>query len=79
MKTISSLEKLNVKLTICSEMTLMEYLRVSGIVNFGNNYREYILGDEKTVVSRSTKGFGQAVIEQKSKWVNITLNHRVCA
>lgn len=58
---------------------LIRYYTKIDYVNFGNNYKEYILGDERTVVSRSTEGFGQAVIEQRSKWVNITLNYRVCA
>ena len=37
----------------------------------------YFLGDEKTVVSRLTDSFGQALVEQNSDFTSITLNYRV--
>jgi len=41
------------------------------------NESPYILGDEKTVVSRLTDSFGQALVEQNSDFTSITLNYRV--
>ena len=58
---------------------LIRYSTKTDYVSFGNNYEEYILGDNRTIVPRGTESFGQAVIKQQSKWVNITLSYRVCA
>lgn len=58
---------------------VIKYYTKTDYVTFGNNYKEYVLGDERTIVSGSTESLGQAIIEQQSKWVNITLNYRVSA
>jgi len=58
------------------------YVRYSistNYVTFGDEYQSYILGDNKTVVSTGTEGFGRAWIKQESSWVNIFLNYRVRA
>jgi len=57
---------------------LIRYYTSVNYVTYGGNYKEYILGDEKPVVS-STQSAGQIAIEQQSRWVNVTLEYRVCA
>jgi hypothetical protein len=57
----------------------VRYSTSTNYITFGNGYKSYILGDNKTVVSASTEGFGQALIEQTPDWVNILLNYRVRA
>lgn len=48
-------------------------------VTFGDGYKSYIFGDEKTVISKSTENFGVALIEQSSNRVSLALYYRVRA
>jgi len=57
----------------------VKYSMSTRYVTFGNGYLSYILGDNKTVVTKGTESFGRALIEQESGWVNIILNYRVRA
>jgi len=57
----------------------VQYKISTNYITFGDGYKSYILGDEKSVVSASTESFGQALIEQNSGWVTILLNYRVRA
>lgn len=58
---------------------LVKYSTGTDYVTYGNNFKGYILGNESTIVSGSVGKLGQAVVEQQSKWVNITLSYRVSA
>lgn len=56
------------------------YLRYSlstHYVTFGNGYKSYLFGDNRTIISRSAENFGTALIEQQSMWVSLTLYYRV--
>ncbi|MEM2103942.1 MAG: hypothetical protein QW717_03525 [Candidatus Bathyarchaeia archaeon] len=56
------------------------YLRYNistNYVTFGDKYKSYMLGDDKAAISKGTENFGVALIEQRSKWVSITLCYRV--
>jgi hypothetical protein len=58
------------------------YIRYNISTNYftlGNGYKSYLLGDSKTIVSKSAENFGAALIEQKSSWVSLTLCYRVRA
>jgi len=55
----------------------VKYSMSTKYVTFGNGYQSYILGDNKTVVTKGTESFGQALIKQESGWVNIPLKYRV--
>jgi len=57
----------------------VKYSMSTKYVTFGNGYQSYILGDNKTVVTKGTENFGRALIEQESGWVNLILNYRVRA
>jgi len=46
-------------------------------VNFGNGYKTYLFGDNQTIITEATKSSGTAIIEQRSKWVTITLFYKV--
>lgn len=46
-------------------------------VTFGNGYRSYLFGDNKTAISKGTENFGAALIEQRSSWLSLTLYYRV--
>ncbi|MEM1540215.1 MAG: hypothetical protein QXJ07_02385 [Candidatus Bathyarchaeia archaeon] len=46
-------------------------------ITFGNGYKSYLFGDNKTIISRSVENFGTALIEQRSSWVSLTLYYRV--
>ena len=46
-------------------------------VNLGSGYKEYILGDNKTVVTSITEDLCCALIEQESESVHLTLYYRV--
>jgi len=58
---------------------IIKYSTKIDYVNYGNGYKEYIIGDEKAIVSRSSDSFGQVLIEQQSDWIGIQLNFRPCA
>jgi len=58
------------------------YVRYSistNYITFGDGYQSYISGNNKTVISAGTEGFGRALIKQESSLVNIFLNYRVSA
>ncbi len=57
----------------------MKYSISTNYVTFGNGYQSYILGDNKTVVTKGTESFGRALIEQETGWVNLILDYRVRA
>ncbi|MEM3565549.1 MAG: hypothetical protein QXK18_01570 [Candidatus Bathyarchaeia archaeon] len=46
-------------------------------VTFGGDYKSYLFGDNRTIISKSTESFGTALIEQRSSWVSLTLCYRV--
>ncbi|MEM2987839.1 MAG: hypothetical protein QXK26_02205, partial [Candidatus Bathyarchaeia archaeon] len=46
-------------------------------VNLGAGYKAYLFGDNKTVISEASKSSGTALIEQRYKWVSLTLYYRV--
>jgi len=46
-------------------------------VNLGSGYKEYILGDNKTVVTSITEDLCCALIEQESELVHLTLYYRI--
>ncbi len=48
-------------------------------VNFWEGYKSYILGDAAPVITNGTESLGSAYVEQRSGWVNITLDYRVRA
>ena len=56
---------------------LVRYSISNNYINFGNNYKAYILGNENQIVTSSTESYGRALIDQKYGWVNITLSYRV--
>lgn len=56
---------------------VVKYWIKTDYINYGNDFKEYILGNESTIVSGSIGRHGQAVVEQQSSWVNITLSYRV--
>ncbi|MEM3673161.1 MAG: hypothetical protein QW468_02890 [Candidatus Bathyarchaeia archaeon] len=58
---------------------LIKYSISTAYVNYGGDYREYILGDEKVIVTRGTEDLGQIVVEQKSGLVSVILSYRVYA
>jgi hypothetical protein len=58
---------------------VVKYFTGTEYVTYGNNFKEYILGNESTVVSGSTGKLGQVVVEQQARWINITLSYRVLA
>jgi len=63
-------------------VTSTAYVRYSistNYITFGDGYQSYILGNNKTIISGSTEGFGRALIKQESNNVNILLNYRVRA
>jgi len=57
----------------------VKYSMSTKYVTFGNGYQSYILGNTETVATKGTESFGRALIEQESRWVNITLSYRVRA
>lgn len=57
----------------------LQYSISTDYVNFADGYKSYILGDEKSAIPAGTEGFGQALIQQQSRWVNVLLNFRVRA
>ncbi|MGB9740232.1 MAG: hypothetical protein ACP5IM_01785 [Candidatus Bathyarchaeia archaeon] len=58
---------------------IIKYSTKIDYVNYGNGYKEYIIGNESAIVSRSSESFGQALIEQQSDWIDIKLDFRACA
>lgn len=56
---------------------LIKYCISTDYVNYGNGYKEYILGNETVIVSRATDDLGQIVIEQQSGRVSVVLSYRV--
>jgi hypothetical protein len=56
---------------------LVRYSISNNYINYGDNYKAYILGNENQIVTSSTESFGRALVEQKYGWVNITLGYRV--
>jgi hypothetical protein len=58
---------------------VVKYFMRTDYITYGNNFKEYILGSENTVTSGSVGKLGQAVVEQQSRLVNITLSYRVSA
>jgi len=57
--------------------SLIKYYISTDYVNYGNGYKEYILGNETVIVSRATDDLGQIVIEQQSGRVSVVLSYRV--
>ena len=46
-------------------------------VNLGHGYSAYLFGNASHIVTGSVDSFGRTLIEQKSGWVDITLDYRV--
>jgi len=58
---------------------IVRYYIKTDYITLGEGYKEYILGNETTIVPGSTEKLSQAVVEQQSKWLNTTLSYRVSA
>lgn len=57
----------------------LQYSISTDCVNYGNGYKSYILGDNKTIIPAGTDSFGQALVKQESGRVNVLLSYRVRA
>jgi len=57
----------------------IKYSTSNRYVNFWEGYKSYILGDAALVITNGTESLGSAHVEQRSGWVNITLDYRVRA
>jgi len=55
----------------------VRYTLPSDYVNLGSNYKEYLLGDNKTVVNSTTEDLACALIDQESSQVCLTFYYRV--
>lgn len=57
----------------------IRYSIANRYANLWEGYRSYILGDGNLIVTNGTESFGRALVEQRSGWVNVTLDYRVRA
>lgn len=57
----------------------VKYSMSTNYVTFGYGYQSYILGSNKTVVTKGTESIGRALVKQESGWVDLTLDYRVRA
>lgn len=55
----------------------LRYNLSTNYITFGDGYKSYLFGDSGTVISKGTENFGAALIEQRSRWVSLTLYYRV--
>jgi len=55
----------------------VRYTLPSDYVNLGSNYKEYLLGDNKTVVNSTTEDLACALIDQESSQIRLTFYYRV--
>lgn len=58
---------------------LIRYSIGTRYVTLGENYKSYILGDNRSIVTGSTESLGKVLIEQGSGLVNVTLSYRARA
>ncbi len=57
---------------------MVRYNTQSRYINFGDNYSDYILGDNQ-LISNGTGSFGRALVEQGSGWVTLSLFYGIRA
>jgi len=56
---------------------LIKYCISTNYVTYGENYKEYVLGNDTLIVTRGTEDLGLIVVEQQSGGMNIVLRYRV--
>ena len=66
-------------LTLLGSMSIIKYEISNDYLTFGDNYQEYLVGDDKAVVNSSSETYGRVLIEQKTDVVTLLLNYRVRA
>ncbi len=59
------------------QTAILRYNLSTTYLTFGNNYQNYVVGDNRQIVDTPTDPVGQLVVTQKDSWININLGYRI--
>jgi hypothetical protein len=67
----------NTAISFSNQTAYLRYNMSTTYLTFGDNYQDYFIGDNKSVINDPTQEAGQALISQQGSWLNIQLGYRV--
>ncbi len=67
----------NIDFTPDIQTSLLRYNLSTRYLTFGNNYKNYVIGDARAILNEPNQPVGQLVVTQQNAWININLAYRV--